>query len=160
MIWVSTGVALVMGLLISFIRVKASAKPTNAKKILIPPFAMSTGMLQFLYPASRLTWTEVVEALLIGMIFSIFLIKTSNFYEAQGQIYLQRSKAFFIVLFGILIVRTVAKFIIGGQIDIFETGGLFYLVAFGMIVPWRIAMYLKYKQVKSGIVHVEHLPQN
>ncbi|WP_215192947.1 cytochrome c biogenesis protein CcdC [Exiguobacterium sp. s95] len=160
MIWISTGVALVMGLLISFIRVKASAKPTNAKKILIPPFAMSTGMLQFLYPASRLTWTEVAEALIVGMIFSVFLIKTSNFYEAEGQIYLQRSKAFFIVLFGILLVRTVAKFMIGGQIDIFETGGIFYLVAFGMIVPWRIAMYLKYKQVKSGIVPVEHLPQS
>ena len=160
MIWISTGGALVMGLLISFIRVKASAKPTNAKKILIPPFAMSTGMLQFLYPASRLTWTEVAEALIVGMIFSVFLIKTSNFYEAEGQIYLQRSKAFFIVLFGILLVRTVAKFVIGGQIDIFETGGIFYLVAFGMIVPWRIAMYLKYKQVKSGIVPVEHLPQS
>ncbi|WP_214801149.1 MULTISPECIES: cytochrome c biogenesis protein CcdC [unclassified Exiguobacterium] len=160
MIWISTGGALVMGLLISFIRVKASAKPTNAKKILIPPFAMSTGMLQFLYPASRLTWTEVAEALIVGMIFSVFLIKTSNFYEAEGQIYLQRSKAFFIVLFGILLVRTVAKFMIGGQIDIFETGGIFYLVAFGMIVPWRIAMYLKYKQVKSGIVPVEHLPQS
>ena len=160
MIWISTGVALVMGLLISFIRVKASAKPTNAKKILIPPFAMSTGMLQFLYPASRLTWTEVAEALIVGMIFSVFLIKTSNFYEAEGKIYLQRSKAFFIVLFGILLVRTVAKFVIGGQIDIFETGGIFYLVAFGMIVPWRIAMYLKYKQVKSGIVPVEHLPQS
>jgi len=158
MIWLTTIFAIVMGVLISFVRVKASAKPTDAKKILIPPVMMTTGMLQFLYAPSRLPWLEVGEALLIGMIFSIFLIKTSNFYEEGGEVYLQRSKAFFIVLFGLLFIRTAAKFYIGGEFHLFKTGSLFYLVAWGMIVPWRVAMYMKYKQVRAGILQVGHLP--
>lgn len=147
--WGSTLVALMMGLIASFVRVKASARPTNAKKILIPPLAMSTGMLQFLIPAFRLTWLEVGEALIVGLIFSVFLIKTSNFEKRDGEIYLSRSKAFFIVVFVLLAIRTVMKAFLGDEVNIFATGGLFYLIAWGMIVPWRIAMYQKYKQMAS-----------
>lgn len=145
--WGSTLVALMMGLIASFVRVKASARPTNAKKILIPPLAMSTGMLQFLVPAFRLTWLEVGEALIVGLIFSVFLIKTSNFEKRDGEVYLSRSKAFFIVVFVLLAIRTVMKAFLGDEVNIFATGGLFYLIAWGMIVPWRIAMYQKYKQI-------------
>ncbi|EPE60706.1 hypothetical protein L479_02918 [Exiguobacterium sp. S17] len=141
--WGSTLVALLMGVIASFVRVKASARPTNAKKILIPPLAMSTGMLQFLVPAFRLTWLEVGEALVVGLIFSIFLIKTSNFEKRDGEVYLSRSKAFFIVVFVLLAIRTVMKAFLGDEVNIFATGGLFYLIAWGMIVPWRIAMYQK-----------------
>lgn len=147
--WGSTLVALMMGLIASFVRVKASARPTNAKKILIPPLAMSTGMLQFLVPAFRLTWLEVGEALIVGLIFSVFLIKTSNFEKRDGEVYLSRSKAFFIVVFVLLAIRTVMKAFLGDEVNIFATGGLFYLIAWGMIVPWRIAMYQKYKQITS-----------
>ncbi|KGI85597.1 MULTISPECIES: CcdC family protein [Exiguobacterium] len=149
MFWGSTLVALMMGLIASFVRVKASARPTNAKKILIPPLAMSTGMLQFLVPAFRLTWLEVGEALIVGLIFSVFLIKTSNFEKRDGEVYLSRSKAFFIVVFVLLAIRTVMKAFLGDEVNIFATGGLFYLIAWGMIVPWRIAMYQKYKQIAS-----------
>nr|WP_251139193.1 cytochrome c biogenesis protein CcdC [Exiguobacterium sp. s146] len=148
--WGSTLVALMMGLIASFVRVKASARPTNAKKILIPPLAMSTGMLQFLVPAFRLTWLEVGEALIVGLIFSVFLIKTSNFEKRDGEVYLSRSKAFFIVVFVLLAIRTVMKAFIGDEVNIFATGGLFYLIAWGMIVPWRIAMYQKYKQIVAS----------
>lgn len=148
--WGSTLVALMMGLVASFVRVKASARPTNGKKILIPPLAMSTGMLQFLVPAFRLTWLEVGEALIVGLIFSVFLIKTSNFEKRDGEVYLSRSKAFFIVVFVLLAIRTVMKAFIGDEVNIFATGGLFYLIAWGMIVPWRIAMYQKYKQIVAS----------
>ncbi|TCI73523.1 cytochrome c biogenesis protein CcdC [Exiguobacterium sp. SH0S7] len=149
MFWGSTLVALLMGVIASFVRVKASARPTNAKKILIPPLAMSTGMLQFVVPAFRLTWLEVGEALVVGLIFSIFLIKTSNFEKRDGEVYLSRSKAFFIVVFVLLAIRTVMKAFLGDEVNIFATGGLFYLIAWGMIVPWRIAMYQKYKRIAT-----------
>lgn len=147
MLWGSTLVALLMGIVASFVRVKASAKPTNAKKILIPPLAMTTGMIQFLIPAFRLSWVEVAEALAVGLIFSLFLIKTSNFEKRDGEVYLSRSKAFFVVVFALLAIRTVMKVWVGHEVDIFSTGGLFYLIAWGMIVPWRIAMYQKYKRI-------------
>ena len=145
--WGSTLFAVVMGVVASFVRVKASAKPTNAKKILIPPLAMSTGMIQFFIPAFRLSWLEVGEALAVGLIFSVFLIKTSNFEKRDGEVYLSRSKAFFIVVFALLAIRTAMKVWIGGEVNVFATGGLFYLIAWGMIVPWRIAMYQKYKRI-------------
>lgn len=42
------------------------------------------------------------------------------------------------------------KAFLGDEVNIFATGGLFYLIAWGMIVPWRIAMYQKYKQIVAS----------
>lgn len=39
----STVMAVFMGVFVMFVRVRSQKKPVNAKKILIPPFAMSTG---------------------------------------------------------------------------------------------------------------------
>ncbi|MDX5323866.1 MAG: cytochrome c biogenesis protein CcdC, partial [Exiguobacterium sp.] len=66
-----------------------------------------------------------------------------------GEVYLSRSKAFFIVVFVLLAMRTAIKAFIGAEVNIIATGGLFYLIAWGMIVPWRIAMYQKYKQIMA-----------
>ncbi|WP_078380798.1 CcdC family protein [Sutcliffiella halmapala] len=146
----STILAVCMALLVIFIRMKAAKKPSSVKKIILPPIFMSTGALMFLFPEFRVSSIQIIEALTVGAIFSIFLIKTSKFEVKDSDIYLKRSKAFVFILLGLLAIRIVLKLVLSTTIDIGELTGMFWLLAFGMIVPWRIAMYLKYKKLESG----------
>jgi membrane protein CcdC involved in cytochrome C biogenesis len=148
---VSSIFAIIMGVLVIFIRSKASKKPVTAKKIILPPIFMSSGALMYLFPEFRITPLEIAEALFVGSIFSIFLMKTSNF-EVRGQhIYLKRSKAFIFILFGLLSLRIFLKSILSFTIDYGELTGMFWMLAFGMIVPWRIAMYIQFRKLKREI---------
>jgi membrane protein CcdC involved in cytochrome C biogenesis len=149
----SSIIAVIMAFVVMFIRIKASEKPTNAKKIILPPIFMSTGALMFLHPMFRVTTTELIEALALGGIFSIFLIKTSRFEIINSQIYLKRSKAFMFILIGLLVIRLALKSYLSNKIDYGELSGMFWLLAFGMIVPWRVAMYLSYRKLKKQLHH-------
>ena len=146
MLVISTIFAVIMGLLVFAVRMKASQKPATIKKIILPPFFMSTGALMYVFPYFRLTGTEILEAIILGMFFSIFLIKTSKFEIKDNQIYMKRSKAFGFVLIGLILIRTILKLFLSSSIDLGETGGMFWLLAFSMIVPWRLAMYYQYKK--------------
>ncbi|WP_406564924.1 MULTISPECIES: CcdC family protein [Bacillus] len=147
----STIAAVIMALAVIFIRMKAAKKPATARKIILPPIFMSTGALMFLVPQFQVSWLQVIEALAVGAIFSIFLVKTSKF-EIKGQdIFLKRSKAFAFILLGLLAIRIVLKLVLSTHIDFGELTGMFWLLAFGMIVPWRIAMYMQYKKLATHL---------
>ncbi len=151
-LFVSTIAAVIMALGVFAIRMKASKKPATLKKIILPPIFMSTGALMYVFEPFRLTGIELIEAVLLGMFFSIFLIMTSRFEIKDGQIYIKRSKAFVFVLLGLIVVRTLLKFILSSSIDVGEIGGMFFLIAFSMIVPWRVAMYYQYKKLERDLV--------
>ncbi|ALC85489.1 hypothetical protein AM499_06425 [Bacillus sp. FJAT-22090] len=150
MIIVSTVIALGMGILVTTIRAKAAKKPASVKKILLPPLFMSTGALMFVFPFFRVSGMEIIEALAVGIVFSSVLIWTSKFEKRDGQIYLKQSKAFIFILIGLLIVRLVGKLILSSSIDVGELSGMFWILAFGMIVPWRIAMYLQFRKLQKA----------
>lgn len=139
--------AVFMGFFVLFVRMKAAKKPTSVKKIILPPVFMSSGALMYFVPEFRLTTMEVLEAVVVGMLFSILLVKTSKFEIRDNDIYLKRSKAFIFILVGLLVVRLVLKTILSSTIDIGQLGGMFFLLAFSMIVPWRAAMYLSYRKL-------------
>jgi membrane protein CcdC involved in cytochrome C biogenesis len=149
--YLSTAIAIFMGFLVIIIRMKASKHPVNAKKIILPPIFMSTGALMFIFPYFRVTPMEILEAFSVGMLFSILLIKTSKFEIKDQQIFLKRSKAFAFILIGLLVVRIVAKLILSSSIDVGQLGGMFWILAFGMILPWRIAMFVQFKKLHSQI---------
>ncbi|MGA3603246.1 CcdC family protein [Lysinibacillus agricola] len=147
----STIMAIVMGCFVMVIRMRASKKPTNEKKIIIPPIAMSSGAVMFLFEQFRVSPMEILEASAVGILFSTILIATSKF-EVRGQeIYLKRSKAFAFILIGLLIFRIVAKMILSSSIDVGELAGMFWILAFAMLVPWRIAMLIQFKRIKKTI---------
>ncbi|HEY2422247.1 MAG TPA: cytochrome c biogenesis protein CcdC, partial [Neobacillus sp.] len=112
MVVISSVVAVFMAVSVMFIRLKAAKKPTNAKKIILPPFFMATGAFMYFIPKFQLTGTEIVEAVVVGIVFSIFLIKTSKFEIRDNDIYLKRSKAFVFILIGLLAIRIVLKSIL------------------------------------------------
>ncbi|ABV62373.1 MULTISPECIES: CcdC family protein [Bacillus] len=151
MVLISSIIAVCMAVAVMFIRIKSSAKPATAKKIILPPIFMSTGALMFFVPMFQVTGAEFLEAITVGMFFSIFLIKTSKFEIRGNEIYLKRSKAFVFILIGLLVLRIGMKTILSSSIDYGSLSGMFWILAFGMIVPWRVAMYLSFRKMSKQL---------
>lgn len=149
----STIMALFMSTFVIMVRLRSQKRPVNTKKILIPPFAMSTGALMFIFEEFRVTLLQVLEASTVGIIFSFILIATSKFEIRDNEIYMKRSKAFFIILIGLLLIRILGKIVLTNSFDVGELAGMFWILAFAMLWPWRIAMLIQYKKIaKSQIV--------
>lgn len=148
----STVMAIFMGLFVMFVRIRSQKKPVTAKKILIPPIAMSSGALMFLFEEFRVTPLQILEAVVVGVIFSTVLIATSKFEVRQDEIYMKRSKAFFFILGGLLIIRVFMKVILSNSFNIGELGGMFWILAFSMLWPWRIAMFIQYKKIEKSLI--------
>ncbi|MDO5374859.1 MAG: DUF1453 family protein [Staphylococcus rostri] len=144
-------VAFVMGAAVIVVRMKAQQYPVNAKKIILPPVFMSTGALMYVVPYFRLTNAEIIESIVIGMLFSTVLMLTSHFEIKGNDIYLKKSKAFPIVLVSLLVIRTILKVFLGSSIDAGELAGMFFLLAFSMLLPWRLAMLWRYQQLKKQV---------
>lgn len=151
MIILSSIFAVIMALIVMVVRVKSSEKPATSKKIILPPIFMSTGALMFLFPMFQVTVFEFWEAFAMGLFFSIFLIITSKFEVRDNQIYLKRSKAFIFILLGLLVLRIAIKTIMSSSVDYGALSGMFWILAFGMIVPWRVAMYISYRKLYNKL---------
>lgn len=143
--------AIFMAIFAMIVRMKAAKKPASVKKILLPPVFMSTGALMYIFPVFRLTPMEMLESIVVGMLFSILLIKTSKFEIRDDFIYLKRSRAFMFILIGLVVVRMAAKLILSTTIDYGQLSGMFFLLAFSMIVPWRIAMYMEFRKLNKQL---------
>ncbi|WP_150275413.1 CcdC family protein [Paenibacillus tepidiphilus] len=141
----STLGAVFMALMVIFIRMKASHRPVTIRKIWIPPLGMSTGFAMFVVPEVRFPWWWAVLAFLVGwFIFAYPLMRSTVFEVREGDIYAKRSKSFAFILLGLLLVRTVLHEFINRYISIPQSGGLFFILAFGMILHWRVFMYKRY----------------
>ncbi|SFK06419.1 MULTISPECIES: CcdC family protein [unclassified Bacillus (in: firmicutes)] len=145
----SSIVALCMAVGMMFLRLKSAKKPVTLKKIILPPFFMSTGACMYILPEFRLTSTEIIEAVIVGLFFSIFLIKTSKFEIRGKDIFLIPSKAFIFILVGLLAVRIGMKEYLSQSIDLGQLSGMFFLLAFAMIVSWRIGMYRSFMKLQK-----------
>ncbi len=147
----STIIAIFMGSILMFARMRSQKKPVNPKKILIPPVAMSTGALMFIFEEFRVTPLQIVEAVIVGVIFSTVLIATSKFEIRDHDIYMKRSKAFFFILAGLLIGRILLKIFLSESFDVGELAGMFWILAFAMLWPWRIAMLVQFKKLQKEL---------
>jgi membrane protein CcdC involved in cytochrome C biogenesis len=137
------GAALVMAY-----RVRESTRPITARKIVIPPFGMSTGFSMFLYPPARIPPLWAAAAFAFGaLVLSYPLIKTSKLMRVGDVVMLRRSPAFLWILIGLVAIRIALRTYVGQFIDPLQTAGLFFVLAFGMIVVWRVRMLLEYRQL-------------
>jgi membrane protein CcdC involved in cytochrome C biogenesis len=58
---------------------------------------------------------------------------------------MHRSAAFFIVIFVLALIRFLARSYLDSLMTLEQTGGLFFILAFGMIVRWRLRMLMEYR---------------
>lgn len=127
-------------------RMRETSRPINARKILIPPLGMSTGLFMFLYPPTRIPLSWAVAAVVCGALFFTWPLHRSSRLARDGEVIrLQRSRAFLWILFGLVAIRFAARSWVEQFIDVLQTGSVFFLVALGMIVPWRVLMYREYR---------------
>jgi membrane protein CcdC involved in cytochrome C biogenesis len=52
-----------------------------------------------------------------------------------------------VILLALLAVRLAARSWVERYIDTVQTGSLLFLLASGMLLPWRIVMYLRYRSL-------------
>lgn len=140
---------LVMASLAIVIRLRAAKKPTSVQKILMPPLGMSTGFFMFVVPETHIPLMYALMAFIVGLLFSTLLIRTTNMEIVNGDIFVKRSKAFMFILFGLLAARIVLHDYVQHYVSVLQTGAIFFILAFGMLVPWRITMYYQFRRIQK-----------
>ena len=131
-------------------RVREARGPVSLKKIVIPPLGMATGFSMFLVPAFRIPWTWGLAAFLIGAVALAYpLLRTSKLVSEGDVILMQRSNAFFAVILALAAIRLFARGYFDSILTFQQTGALFFILAFGMILRWRVSMLLEYRELTS-----------
>jgi membrane protein CcdC involved in cytochrome C biogenesis len=132
-------------------RIREGQTPVTMKKIVMPPLGMSTGFCMFLYPPCRVPFLWGLGAVLIGaVVFAYPLLLTSDLHWKNGVIMMKRSSAFFGVIIVLAVVRYFARSYFDRFLSLEQTGAIFYLLAFGMIVRWRAKLFLAYRTLTAG----------
>jgi membrane protein CcdC involved in cytochrome C biogenesis len=127
-------------------RVREGRSAVTLKKIVMPPLGMATGFSMFFVPAFRVPWTWGLGAFLVGaIVFAYPLLLTSSLRREGDVIMMKRSAAFFTVVIVLAVVRYMARGYFDAFLSLEQTGALFYLLAFGMILRWRAKLLLAYR---------------
>jgi len=132
-------------------RIRETKRPVTAPKILIPPLGMATGFSMFVVPAMRVPVLWGVAAFAVGALFlSIALIHTSHLTREGDAIMMRRSRVFLVVLLGLVALRLLLRAYVEQYVSPAQTAALFFILAFGMLLPWRITMYLRYRRLVAS----------
>lgn len=131
-------------------RVREGRSAVTLKKIVMPPLGMATGFCMFIVPAFRVPLVWGISAFLIGaIVFAYPLLLTSDLHLQNGVIMMKRSSAFFAVIIVLAVVRFLARGFFDRFLTLEQTGALFYLLAFGMILRWRAKLFFAWRALTS-----------
>lgn len=137
---------------VMFWRVREARGAVSLKKIVMPPLGMATGFCMFFVPAFRVPLSWAAVALALGAIALAYpLLRTSRLIRQGDAVMMQRSGAFFGVIIALAAIRLAARGYLDAVLTLQQTGALFYLLAFGMIVRWRAQMLMEYRRLTEEI---------
>lgn len=129
-------------------RVRETRTPVSTRKIVIPPAGMATGFAMFVMPGFRVPFTWAAGAFLVGaLILAYPLLRTTRLVRAGDTVTMQRSNAFFTVIIALAAIRLLARGYFDTLLSAKQTGALFFILAFGMILRWRIEMFRNYRKL-------------
>lgn len=127
-------------------RIREGRTAVTVRKIIIPPLGMATGFSMFFVPAFRVPVLWAAVAFLIGALLLAWpLLRTSRLVRDGERIMMQRSNAFFAVVIFLAAIRYLARGYFDSVMTIQQTAGLFFILAFGMILRWRLRMLSEYR---------------
>ena len=130
-------------------RIQETRTPVTAKKIVLPPLAMSTGFGMFASSAMRIPWTWALGAFLFGALALSYPLARTSSLEREGDVILmRRSPGFILILLGLLALRLGLHDYVGHLVPPRQTASLFFVLAFGMILRWRVAMYFRFRSLQ------------
>lgn len=147
-----SAVATLAGMAAVFVwRIREGRTAVTIRKILIPPLGMATGFSMFVVPGFRVPWMWAVPAFLIGAVALAYpLLATSRLERDGDAIMMRRSGAFFAVVIVLAAIRFVAHSYLDTVITVEQTAGLFFVLAFGMILRWRLNMFFEFRALTAG----------
>ncbi len=146
-----TAIVTACGLIgVLFWRVREGRTAVTVRKIILPPLGMSTGFCMFFAPQFRVPWLWALGAFLIGAVLLAWPLLATSRLEHDGEaIMMRRSKAFFLVIIVLAAARYLARGYFDSLLTLEQTGGLFFILAFGMILRWRLSMLRQYRQLRA-----------
>jgi membrane protein CcdC involved in cytochrome C biogenesis len=131
-------------------RFRETRSPVSARKIVLPPLGMSTGLCMFIAPAARIPVSWAAVAFGAGaLVFSYPLARSSRLIRSGGVILMQRSRAFLWILLGLVAARFGLRSYVERFVTPIQTASVFFLLAFGMIVRWRAVMLVEYLRLQA-----------
>ena len=131
-------------------RLREVRSAVSLRKIIIPPLGMATGFSMFLVPAFRIPWAWAGAAFLIGAVALAYpLLLTTRLIRMGDAIMMKRSSAFLVVLFVLAAIRFLARGYFDTILTVQQSAGLFFILAFGMIVRWRAKLLIDFRKLAS-----------
>jgi membrane protein CcdC involved in cytochrome C biogenesis len=131
-------------------RMRETRTAVSLKKIIIPPLGMATGFSMFADRAFRVPWTWAAIAFLIGALALAWPLLLTTRLERQGEaVMMRRSKAFLAVILVLAAIRLFARGYFDKILTAPQTAGIFFILAFGMIVIWRAKMLMDFRRLTA-----------
>ena len=139
------GAAILGALAVLAWRIHESRRAVSIKSLVIPPLGMSTGFSMFAVPAFRIPWTWGLGAFVLGAaVFAYPLVSSPQLTREGDRVMMRRPKWFIVVLLVLAAVRLALREYVSAIISVQQTAGLFFVLAFGMIVRWRAQLLVEY----------------
>jgi len=150
---IGSAVATLVGMCVVLVwRVRESQTAVSLKKIVIPPLGMATGFSMFVAPAFRIPWDWAALAFALGATALAWPMLATTRLERKGDaVMMKRSSMFLVVILGLAAIRFAAHSYFDRIMTVEQTGGLFFILAFGMIVVWRAKLLIDYRKLTVGL---------
>jgi membrane protein CcdC involved in cytochrome C biogenesis len=133
-------------------RLREARSAVSLRKIIIPPLGMATGFSMFVDSAFRVPWSWAVIAFLTGAVILAWPLLLTTRLELQGQtVRMKRSSAFLAVILVLAAIRIFARGYFDTVLTTQQTAGIFFILAFGMIVIWRAKMLMDFRRLTAGL---------
>ena len=131
-------------------RLRETRTAVSMRKIIIPPLGMATGFSMFLDPAFRVPLSWAAIAFLIGAVALAWPLLLTTRLEVQGDtVRMKRSSAFLAVILVLAAIRLFARGYFDTVLTAQQTAGVFFILAFGMIVIWRAKMLVDFRRLTA-----------
>jgi membrane protein CcdC involved in cytochrome C biogenesis len=131
-------------------RVRETRRPLTRAGIIMPPVGMSTGFGMFLVEPFRMPWWWGLTAFALGyLVFAVPLIKTSRIERSLDHVVLRGSPAFLITIGVLALIRFLLRDYLETVITPLQTASVFFVLAFGMILRWRLDMLQRFVELKT-----------
>lgn len=131
-------------------RLRETRRPVTPRSIIIPPLGMATGFAMFAVPQMRIPFSWGLIAFVVGAaVFAVPLARTSRLERVGDTVTMHRSPAFLAILLVLVAVRFALRSYIDHFISPLETGAVFFVLAFGMILRWRVGMLVEYRRLTA-----------
>jgi membrane protein CcdC involved in cytochrome C biogenesis len=129
-------------------RYRETSSPVTLRSLVAPPLGMATGLCMFVAPPMRVPWSWALGAFASGaLLFALPLMHSSRLTREGEHVMMRRSPAFLVLLLGLVAVRFALRAVIERYVSTPQTGALFFLLALGAIVRWRIGLVLGYRRL-------------